>query len=344
MKKSALILGVFISFLIITFTSCKKDEKNELIISKGTVSGKVFAANGSTVVPEARIFIVYDNETYSTKSNSSGNFSLEAPVGNHVLYIKSGNGKIFQTQLNVSIQKDIPTILKEESTVLEQVANLAYIQGAYDDIQSIVTSLGYTATEIQISDLDNLSTMQAYNAILLNCGKYDMLDNVKYNNLLQYVMLGGSIYASDWAVEYLTGDGFTKGSNSHKITENPKSTCVGDVGGFIDDATLCTEKIGPSTNVNAEIVAPSLAAYLGVITIPIEYDLGGWEVVQDNTAPWQTLLNDPITYGPLAMMMDFGSVYENNGGVVIFTTFHNHPQFSKTSEIQKILEFFIFSL
>ena len=51
---------------------------------------------------------------------------------------------------------------------------------------------------------------------------------------------------------------------------------------------------------NAQIVAQDLIDYLGITTIDIEYDLGAWEVIQLIDLPWEILIQDNTTYGPLA--------------------------------------------
>jgi len=187
---------------------------------------------------------------------------------------------------------------------LLQVTNLAYIAGYWDNIQTVVIdSLGYTCDQLTVADLSDANTLLNYGGLFLNCGKNGDLDSNMYENLKTFVESGGSIYASDFAVEYLTGDNHFKG-NAHIHNGYQKSNCTPLAGGFVCDTTLCTMKHGLQCMVTqAQVVAPDLLAYLGVSSFNIEYDLANWEVIQVLTYPWEVLVTDPVTYGPLAVRM-----------------------------------------
>lgn len=305
MKKLLFLSGTFILAFSLLITSCKKDkDDNTPTGTTGTVSGKVIAANGTTPIPNANVFIDVAGEIYFTNSDIDGIFMLEAPTGTQVLNIQTGNGTIFRTQYTVTIEKDQTTTVPDGTLKLEQVANLAYITGYWDQIETvIIDSLGYTADELQMTDLDNLATLENYSGLFLNCGKPDAMDSLKYANLKQFVLDGSSIYASDYAVEYLTGDGNAKFITSHKNNNPPKTTCVGDAGGFINDTTLCTDKVGYTGTWAANVLASDLQAYLGTNTVDVTYDLSAWEAVQLYTSPWEVLIEDPVTWGPLAVRM-----------------------------------------
>lgn len=305
MKKRLFTLAMFIAIFTFVFTSCKKDTDDPVntAVKTGYVSGKVLAPNGNTPIRNAVVFVDANGEIYLTETAVDGTFTLTAPIGEQVLNIQTGGGNIFRSQYNVSISENTTTTVPVGTLKLLQAENLAYIYGAYDNIQAVIDSLGYTADEITVDDLSNLTLLETYGAIFLNCGKQGLLDATKYQNLLSFVQNGGSLYASDWAVEYLTGDGnFKSIGNSHE-PYGIKATCpAGLAGGFIADSTLCTSKVGPATIVNdAQITAQDLTDYLGITTLDIEYDLGGWEVIQLIDDPWEVIIQDNTTYGPLAV-------------------------------------------
>ncbi|MGD9491926.1 MAG: carboxypeptidase-like regulatory domain-containing protein [Bacteroidales bacterium] len=303
--------------LVLAFASCQKDKEGDNTdLNFGYVKGNVYTPSG-VPVPAASIFIDVEGEIYFARTDKNGYFYLRAPEGERVLNLQGGDGSIFRSQYNVEIKADAVTAFPDNTLKISQAEELAYIPGAFDHIETIlIDSLGYTADMLSVADLDNLTLLESYGAIFLNCGKTGNMDSVKYENLEQYVMNGGNIYASDWAVEYLTGDGNFLANSSqpfvmheHKLTHasNPKSGCLSpEVGGFIDDATLCTDKDGPSTMLyQADIVDTLIQAFLGKTKIDIEYDLGAWEVIKDLTIPWEVLIQDPVTYGPLAVRMNF---------------------------------------
>lgn len=300
---------LFTLSLVLVINSCHKEPENvtppdNTVVDKGFVTGKVLAQNGTTAIPNASVFIDCDGELYITSTGLDGVFLLQAPAGARVLNVQSGTGRIFRAQYNVNIVKDQTTNIPNGTLKLTQSVNLAYIQGQFDNIQTIITdSLGYTADELTVSDLDNLTLLESYGAIFLNCGKNGLLDTQKYLNLMAFVQDGGCIYASDYAVEYLTGDGNAKNTGHHHAPNQLKATCPnGLAGGFIEDSTLCTSKTGPYGVINnCEIVAPDLQAYLGKTYIDINYNLSQWEVIELYDLPWEVLIRDTATYGPLAI-------------------------------------------
>jgi hypothetical protein len=396
MKKTLKVLGLVSLVLVVILFSCKKDKDDDQSqnSNSGTVTGKIYAANGTTTIPGVKVFVDVSGEIYSTTSNSSGNFSLEVPEGDHILNIQSGKGKIFRTEIPVHVSKGETADIPASSCKLNQVAKLAYIAGNWDKIEDVITALGYTSTQITVSDLSIPDTLDNYLGIFLNCGKTEVLDSLKYENLKQFVLGGGSLYASDYAVEYLTGDNNFKKQNRTRVAA--KTNCVGEIGGFINDSTLCTDKLGyAGTLTGASVVDPDLALFIGASSLDIEYDLDAWEVVQQYTSPWEVLISD-ATYGPLAMRLNalsgssaFSKVSETdttgwvtichippgnpgnpititinanalpahlahgdnigpcsggNGGTIFFTTFHNNAQGNISSDVKKVLEYFIINL
>lgn len=310
---------VFISLalsLVLAFSSCKKDKDNpDGIVNFGYISGKVYTPSG-VPVPAASIFVDDHGEIYFARTDKNGYFYLRAPEGERELNVQGGDGSLFRSVYTITIEADEVTELPDNYLKISQAVELAYIPGAYDRIETIlIDSMGYTADMLSVSDLDNPTLLASYGAIFLNCGKSGVLDSAKYANMEEYIMNGGNIYASDYAVEYLTGDGYYTSNINVPIVQhnhhgdvpnnNMRAGCnTPEIGGFIDDATLCTDKEGPATMVNqAEIVDTLIQAFLGKTHIDIEYDLGAWEVVKDITAPWEILIQDPV-YGPLAARMN----------------------------------------
>lgn len=346
--------------LTLWYTSCKKDNKNEEITANTSVpdayiSGKVLSPSGKNI-GSAEIIA----GQYKTKSDKDGNFVLHLFHGNYNLIIQTGSGHVFKTELAVSVSADQTLVLPTSQTALKQIKNLAYIPGAYDKIETlIIDTLGYTATMISISDLSNLSTLSPYAAIFMNCGLLGMppnqMDSTKYANLNSYISKLGSIYASDFAVECLTGDNnFRPVISSYNLSKmeahkggGPQvlATCISPlIGGFIADSSLCTLKSGPNGMVyNAHIIDADIINLLGKDSLDILYDLGGWEIISNVEAPFSTIISDNTQgNGPLAVKTDFDD--ENPGGVIFYTTFHNHPQGVLNKDVQNILQYFILNL
>ncbi|MFZ4400195.1 MAG: hypothetical protein ACOYO1_09185 [Bacteroidales bacterium] len=352
MKRLVYFILVTLFVASISLLSCKKDEPSTTVVKTGKIAGYVYSKKGTTL-GAVKVFI-QDNPSYSTYSNKDGFFTLTAPLGTHKLVIQSGNGHIFMSVINVTVIENQTLTLPSQQTILNQVGNLAYIVGYYDKIQTIIIdSLGYTATQLQISALDTFSNISGFQAIFLNCGKSGMLDSLKYANLSNFVSNCGSIYASDWAVEYLCGDGnvksFSQRTKDYKANLSFKqtTTCTPKIGGFINDSLLCTMKTGQSGFIDSiDIISPAIQTLLGKTKMTIHYDLGAWEVIQQLGPQFTVLLQDnnlATNYGPLAVLLHYGSNC-TQGGNILYTTFHNEPQTGVSPDVQKILQYFILNL
>jgi hypothetical protein len=290
MKAKFIVLSIA-SFLMLLL-SCNKDDDAQtplLLGATGTVKGKVLAKNGNKPIGNALVFVMGDqSKLYYTRTDAAGNFSLKAPVGNRKLHIQTGGGMNFRTVIPVTIQKGITLTIATDAARLQQVASMAYVAGNYDEVQDIVTDLGYSITEISNADLGNYSLISQYDIIFLNCGAKEFNNSQVDSNLADFVTNGGSLYASDWAVAYLTG-----GARF--------SAVCGEGYGFIPDNTLCAVNNGFATTIlGAEITDSGLATSLGFTTLDIEYDLGSWEKIESfDPAFWDILVNDPTSGKPL---------------------------------------------
>jgi hypothetical protein len=282
------------------------------------------------------------------------------------------------------VLKDQTINVDQTLTELDQVARMAYVIGEYDDIQSIVTSLGYNIEMITNTDLTNYAIVSQYDIIFLNCGAKDPSNqNVIDVNLANFVTNGGSLYASDWAVAYLTGGA----SNSLNCNET---------GGFIPDDKLCSINSGSAMTINgAQITNTALASSLGFSTLNIVYDIGAWQkIINYDATFWDVLVKDPITdtalmikttnfsngtvstpvgnnenegwvtvchnpsgNNPITLTINANALpahlahgdslgecsNSNNSGAIYYTTFHNHADGNITNA-ELILEYVILNL
>lgn len=284
MKKIKILSLLLFAFLSII--SCSKDDNQTFEEPSGIVLGKVNTINNLKPVGGALVFVFDDkNEIHYTYTDSNGDFSLKSPIGNRKIHIQTGGGSNFRTEIDVDVVQNQSLEIDQSLTKLTQVANMAYVNGSFDNIEDIVTTLGYNIDMLTYSDLNNYSLMSQYDIIFLNCGSRpsnSINDNTVYTNLAKYVTNGGSLYASDWDVAYLTGG-------------NNNSTGCNMPGGFIPDSTLCTTNNGSSGIISSQITSNALGNALNFFTIDIEYDLGSWERISlyDNTF-WEVLVKNPV--------------------------------------------------
>lgn len=261
-------------------------ENNTAAVKTGKLTGKVISQNGTKPIGGASVFTFDDKyKIYYTTSDSQGNFELDAPAGNRTIYIQTGNGTNFRTEISAVVKDNQTVNLSPDQTKLNQVAKIAYVKGTFDKIEDIVQTLGYTATEITNNDLANITTISQYDIIFLNCGSRSSTTNpALYTaidaNLAIFVANGGSIYASDWDVAYLVGG--TTNTNNCALP-----------GGFVPDSKLCSKNIGNSGNVGATVTNAGLTSALGFNTFNLNYDLGSWQkIINYDPAYWEVLVKE----------------------------------------------------
>ncbi|NMR34506.1 carboxypeptidase-like regulatory domain-containing protein [Chryseobacterium aquaticum] len=292
---------LFILLLLLSLGSCRSETETQpeitaqTVVKTGKLSGKVMSQNGSKPIGGASVFTFDEKyKIYHTFSDSDGNFVLEAPVGEKTVYIQTGNGSNFRTEISATVKDNETVNLTASQTKLNQVAKIAYVKGSYDKIEDIILSLGYTATQITNADLANINTLAQYDIIFLNCGSRNYSANqalypVIDTNLAIFVANGGSIYASDWDVAYLVG-----GNNN---TNN-----CGLSGGFVPDAKLCSKNTGSSGLLAATVNNAGLTAALGFNSLNIDYDLGSWQkIINYDPTYWEVLVKDSSTNDALML-------------------------------------------
>ncbi len=292
MRKHYLILLLCVFTLLINCTgevTSPSDPEGPEIIKTGKLTGKVMSQNGTKPIGGASVFTFDDQyKIYYTTSDADGNFSLEAPTGNHTIHIQTGNGSNFRTEISANVKENENLNLDVSQTKLNQVAKIAYVKGSYDKIEDIIQTLGYAATEITTNDLANLTTIAQYDIIFLNCGSRINYSNTALyaaidTNLATFVANGGSIYASDWDVAYLVGG--TNNTNNCSLA-----------GGFVPDSKLCSKNTGNSGMVAATVNSAGLSTALGFSTLGIDYDLGSWQkIVNYDPAYWEVLVKETAT-------------------------------------------------
>ncbi|WP_312343472.1 carboxypeptidase-like regulatory domain-containing protein [Chryseobacterium binzhouense] len=283
---------LFLLIFLLTVFSCRSETETavetvvENTVKTGKISGRVMSQNGNKPIGGASVFTFDDKyKIYHTISDANGNFTMDAPAGNHTIYIQTGNGSNFRTEISATIKENETLSLNSAQTKLNQVAKIAYVKGSFDKIEDIIQNLGYTATEITNADLANMLTIAQYDIIFLNCGSRKYSTNASLypiidNNLAIFVANGGSIYASDWDVSYLVG-----GNDNTNNCALP--------GGFVPDSKLCSKNTGSSGMVAASVNNTGLSTALGFNTLNIDYDMGAWQkIINYDANYWEVLVKD----------------------------------------------------
>ncbi len=196
-------------------------------------------------------------------------------------------------------------------------ANYAVTPAYYDDIESVITPLGFTSDTINETDLSNLTLLKNYRAVFVNCSgsiatnfTADAADAVK-----EYVAEGGVIYASDWAFVVIA-QAFP---------------------GYV--SYYSTPRIAPTQIVTASVENEGMREYMGLDSFTVNFNLGGWVPIAGvNTTEVETILRGTsgdsyVKDKPILVKFDYGL------GSVIYTSFHNEAGLS--SDETNALEYMV---
>ena len=150
-------------------------------------------------------------------------------------------------------------------------------------------------------------------------------------NLADFVAAGGSVYSSDWAYWWI---------------EAGWPDLVDFTG---DDLVQLDAANGLAQPYTFDVVDEDMRTVLGgEPTVQITYDLGSWITATAVGEDGTVLIEGEYTYygsdyayetarGPIAVML-----HEDNGGTVVWTSFHNHAQL--TEDILAMLEHYVLSM
>jgi hypothetical protein len=194
--------------------------------------------------------------------------------------------------------------------------SIAYVPGDYDAIETVVSRLGFVPIDVQASELAAVDLSQ-YDILLFNCGMdegyFDDPDTL--SAVRAWIEAGGVLYASDWAAIYV--DALYPGEVNY-LQPN-----------WYD---------GQDGEVTAQVVDESLSRALGKGTATINFDLGGWVVVDSISAGVKLLIRGPastFTSGTLPNR-PFAAQFAEGTGRVTYTSFHEEAQ--TTADMDTLLE------
>jgi len=311
----------------------------------GNVEGRVCGPASDVWLADANVYVIRpDDSVNGTNTDLDGYFTLsDIHAGSQTVFIEKGS---FSTSVQVEVVDGETTELPEPACVDAGSAHVAVVTGDWDNIETILAGVGIS--DVTMYDgltgqaptdhdlIGDLALLSSYDIVFLNCGQYeaDFFSNPTYvNNLRMYVDAGGSLYASDWAYDFV---------------EIAFPDSIGFEGTDTQQNAAAVGESGPMT---AQVSDPALATALGDTSVSLNYDLPQWVVptaiggnarvlVTGNASAfsYETFQTYNIPNAPLAVQFHFGS----NGGSVIYTSFHNEQQ--STQDMDLILNYMVFEL
>jgi len=290
----------------------------------GLLTGRICAPSGDAVFA-AEIAASAGGVVTEAFTDEAGVFRFEnLPTGAYDFVARKGSYSVsFSANYTEGTTLDVGNNCLDPSTV-----RIAVVTGAYDSIGDLIVSLGLSVdvwsaegSEQYLDLLTSPDELAGYDVIFFNCGmseswagQFDAIGD----NLDQYVRNGGSLYVSDLAFPILEAT-------------RP---------GFLDMAgedNFEAPRIGGAGTVTATILDPNLTVFFGGRTVDIEYDLGGWAVVQAVSTDAEVIARGtvPTFNGDLPDVPIVASMQLPGEGKMVYTTFHNEAQL--TADMEAIL-------
>lgn len=340
----------------------------------GEILGKACAPSGSVLSGATVTLEGFDCDgqpfTRTTQTNREGEYSFsDVPAGQHTVTVTIGSYSGDQ-QVRVSAGQTTDLTTAAAKICLEAAnVQIAVIQGAYDKVEALLDDLQLTydikgndqggsvflpsAPASTVAFLSDLSAMQQYDIIFINCGQlWNSLTQFApgsvspiINNLVAYLNSGGSLYSSDWA---------------HAFVETAFPDMIDFYG---DDATTEQALFGyaPQT-ITATVMSQPLQVALGHNTTSIDFPHSPPLVLNNNWAvaegvglqatvhlqgTVQLCASTSSCTSPGASIVDAPLLISHvtpGGGTVFFTSFHNESQGGISQDMEEILKFLIFQL
>ena len=291
----------------------------------GAVTGLICDPSTTAWVAGALVYISIDwdgdgveDERISTLTAADGSFTLVGvPEGIWTVVIEKGS---FTASYEVVVFEGEITEIPEPVCLEAQDVKIAVITGEYDDIGSILTSMGmsfdnfegYTVDDY-VALLTDLTTLQTYDMVFFNCdintSWYNDYATIR-DNLETYIHDAGRVYVSDW---------------SYYFIELPVPDAIDFYG---TDTTFGTALDGSPGDLTADVLDPNMQAMVGGTTAELNFNLNSWALAEAAGTGSTVMVQadaglysgGTLTDAKLAIKVEYGA------GRAIFTAFHNEAQ------------------
>jgi hypothetical protein len=172
---------------------------------------------------------------------------------------------------------------------------IAVTPKGYDDIGAVMRQLEYPFEQVAETLLYDASRLAEFDVLFINCSSNSRNHATKAGKALErYVADGGTIYASDYASDYIAA--------------------------AFPLAIQFAGRHGSKGKLTARVVDKGLCALMGE-TIQLAFDMGSWEQIEAVEKGVQVY----IEHAGRPILVSF----THGRGQVIYTCFHNHAQVTK---------------
>jgi len=331
----------------------------------GSLTGKVCAPNEQVFVPHALVVVnVVDCDgvakQFQTYSDPDGAYHFASlPCGVHTVIVTAGSfSTTYTAEVKVGEETDL-TGIGVKLCFKAQTVKIAVLWGQWDDQQDLLAELGFETTYYNFEEeyfddvpfdqieavklLRDPELLAQYDLIFFNCGSAALKLVQKYqelaDNLQQFVLAGGSLYASDLAWAYIEA-AFPDAIDFWGDEDLPDGPMAADG----------PQQAEGQQTLTATIADAILASHVGTDTFEVTYGAGPLIVVKYVGEGSQAHVTgtvklepddwlDTTTWkGPLVVSFQPSAT----SGRVVYTTFHNDEQADQL--MLKILYYLVFLL
>ena len=336
----------------------------------GALKGLVCAPNEQIYISNAKVTLTVQDcdgatKTLTTATADDGSYAFpQVPCGKHSAKVTAGS---FSATYNVNIKtgqtRDL-TGIGQKLCFAANARKIAVFWGQWDHQHKLLDKLGFLYTffnfeweyfnNVSPADIPAVKTLRdpsllaKFDVLFFNCGSAALNYANQFpeigKNLNQFVLAGGSIYASDLSWAYVEA-AFPDAIDFYGKTDLPA--------GPSNDGP---QQVQGNTNVPATIKDAQLATYVGTTVFTAKYGPGPLVAVQQAGTGTTVHVSgvtqvknmnkkgmfDPETVphtGPLVLSHQPAS---KGAGRVVYTTFHNDEQ--ADAVMLKILHYLVFLL
>ncbi|MFK7782940.1 carboxypeptidase-like regulatory domain-containing protein [Psychroserpens sp.] len=367
-----------LSLLIaLTLFACSKEDNNDSN-NEFNISGKFLAPNGVDPISNARIAVYQNNELKSeTRTDVQGNYTLSVERGDYTLILNKG---LFKTERNINVESDFSL----EDLNIETIPNIAVVTGLYDNIESVLYSIGLINPITQeplfdivdgINILDrqginqNTNHQHSHGALNRNSSNPLLASNVNFDfeDLLNDDALLGSydiIFLNCGLSESYTDNSsaletYVANGGILYATDWAASYLDAITNSGVDYLSPYTpEKSGTSTSTVANILDNGLSDWLLLNynisiddTIEIDDFLFSWQVIDSyDSATTISWLNGPVTYlddtnTEISENKDLAFTFLHGEGGVLYSSFHTeNSDIEDITQVERVMQFLVFEM
>lgn len=311
----------------------------------GDVEGRVCAPDSATYLAGATVYIDAEGERYETTTDGDGSWRLSGiPVGTWLAHVSKGS---FEATVSVTVSSGQVYVVPEaECAVAQDHLMIAVVDGDWDNVYDVLLNVGIDAGIVdryngRQSDngwvgnlLGDYAVLSSYDIVLINCGAAEdgfFTNTIYAENLKQFVADGGSVYASDWAYDFV------------------EKTFPGSIDFYRDDLTRNdAERAKAKANIVATISDVTLGAAMGQNDFVLHHQWDEWAVISQVASNVRVYVRGPASADVDGVIEELPDVpytvgFTFGAGKVIYTSFHQEEA-NMNPDAERLLQLLVFEL